>query len=77
MSLELTIRPFQSRDVTPPKVVPEGTKRDEPVNVSLGKEGGKVRSTTCPRGQVCVTRDGLRVGEGSRFLDRNEFERAV
>ena len=41
MTLELTIRPFQSPDVTPPRVVPEGTKRDEPVNVSLGKEGGK------------------------------------
>ena len=26
MTLELTIRPFQSPDVTPPRVVPEGTK---------------------------------------------------
>ncbi len=41
MTLELTIRPFQSPDVTPPQVVPEGTKRDDPVNVSAGKEGGK------------------------------------
>lgn len=41
MTLELTIRPFQSQDVTPPKVVPESTRRDDPVSVSLGREGGK------------------------------------
>jgi hypothetical protein len=41
VTLELTIRPFQSPEVTPPRVVPEGTKRDDPVNVSMGKEGGK------------------------------------
>ena len=39
-SLELLIRPFQSRDVTPPKRIIGAEKTVDPVNVSIGSPGG-------------------------------------
>ena len=39
-SLELLIRPFQSKDVTPPKRIIAAEKTVEPVNVSIGSPGG-------------------------------------
>lgn len=39
-SLELLVRPFQARTVTPPKRVTVGEKAVDPVNVSIGAEGG-------------------------------------
>ena len=35
-SLELLIRPFQSKDVTPPKRIIGAEKTVDPVNVSIG-----------------------------------------
>lgn len=39
-SLELLIRPFQSKDVTPPKHIIGAEKTVDPVNVSIGSAGG-------------------------------------
>ena len=39
-SLELLIRPFQSKDVTPPKRIIGAEKTVNPVNVSIGSGGG-------------------------------------
>jgi hypothetical protein len=39
-SLELLIRPFQSKDVTPPKRIIGAEKTVDPVNVSIGSAGG-------------------------------------
>lgn len=39
-SLELFVRPFQSKDVTPPKRVIGAEKNVDPVNVSIGSPGG-------------------------------------
>jgi hypothetical protein len=38
--LELVIRPFQSRDITPPKRIFGAEKAVEPVTVSIGSAGG-------------------------------------
>jgi hypothetical protein len=39
-SLELIVRPFQTKDVTPPKRVIGAEKAVEPVQVSIGSTGG-------------------------------------
>ena len=39
-SLELLIRPFQSKDVTPPKRIIGAEKTVDPVSVSIGSPGG-------------------------------------
>lgn len=39
-SLELLIRPFQAKDVTPPKRIIGSEKPVDPVQVSLGSAGG-------------------------------------
>ena len=39
-SLELLVRPFQSKDVTPPKPIIGAEKAVDPVNVSIGSGGG-------------------------------------
>ena len=39
-SLELVIRPFQSRDVTPPKRIIGMEKAVQPITVSFGNNGG-------------------------------------
>jgi hypothetical protein len=39
-ALELIVRPFQSKDVTPPKRIIEAEKQVDPVDVSIGSEGG-------------------------------------
>lgn len=39
-SLELLIRPFQSKDVTPPKRIIGAEKTVDPVDVSIGAAGG-------------------------------------
>jgi hypothetical protein len=42
MSLERTIRPFQLPSVAPPSLVLDDTKQSDPVEVSIGREGGKI-----------------------------------
>lgn len=39
-SLELLVRPFQTKDVTPPKPIIGTEKAVDPVNVSIGASGG-------------------------------------
>lgn len=41
MSLELTVRPFQDRQIAPAVLILDDTKQDDPIEQSIGGFGGK------------------------------------
>jgi hypothetical protein len=73
-SLELLIRPFQSRNVTPPRRIIGAEKTVDPVNVSIGSGGGTALVFHAWTVFEFKTEDSFTYKEVSRKTDTKRIE---